>query len=480
MVGGVLHVDTRSLFIGEVSVLAQSAHRTSHPHAAARFVAAFLSLALIVLALWISQPAPALGSTTMAAACSASLRTKPYTTATRKAVISAGTKVSVVATVSGGKWSTTCGTKSVSGSYWYRINAVNGKSVYSLYHVTYVYAAKGLFKSLTTSTTSTTLQAACDANLRTSTSTSATRKATISAGTKVTVVGSVSGGSWSATCGSTKLSGSAWYKISAVNGKSVSSLYGVSYVYGAKGLFKTVTASPSPTATPKPTVAPIPTPTPTPTPPPTSSKAEGIDVSHWQGTITWTQVRGAGKKFAYIKASEDADFVDPFYATNRAQAKAAGLVVGAYHFARPATTAGDATAEADHFISTAGFTTGELLPVLDLEVTGGLTSTQLQAWVKGFLTELYTKTGVRGVIYVSPSFWKTNMGDTTWFAQNGYGILWIAHWTTASAPTVPGSNWGGYGWTFWQYTSNGTVSGISVRVDLDRYKGTDFSPVLIK
>jgi hypothetical protein len=42
---------------------------------------------------------------------------------------------------------------------------------------------------------------------------------------------------------------------------------------------------------------------------------------------------------------------------------------------------------------------------------------------------------------------------------------------------VPAQNWGGNGWTFWQYTSDGSVAGISGRVDLDRYNGTDFSRV---
>ena len=76
-----------------------------------------------------------------------------------------------------------------------------------------------------------------------------------------------------------------------------------------------------------------------------------------------------------MKASEDDDFVDYRYQTNRAQAKAKGLFVGAYHFARPELTpadlAGDPTidaiAEADHFIDTATPQSGELIPVLDLE-----------------------------------------------------------------------------------------------------------------
>jgi lysozyme len=175
---------------------------------------------------------------------------------------------------------------------------------------------------------------------------------------------------------------------------------------------------------------------------------------------------------------------DPYYATNRAQAKAVGMLVGAYHFADPDATPGDAIAEADHFVDTATPATGDLLPVLDLEVSGGLTTTPLQAWVQAFLDRVYERTGIRAAIYVSPSFWSTYMGNTATFALSGYPVLWVAHWTTAVEPIVPAANWGGQGWTFWQYTSSGHVAGIgdgvTTRVDLDRYRYTDFTPVLVR
>jgi len=44
-----------------------------------------------------------------------------------------------------------------------------------------------------------------------------------------------------------------------------------------------------------------------------------------------------------------------------------------------------------------------------------------------------------------------------------------------TSPRVPGSNWGGNGWKFWQYSNAGSVSGISGRVDLDRFNGTDLA-----
>jgi lysozyme len=37
----------------------------------------------------------------------------------------------------------------------------------------------------------------------------------------------------------------------------------------------------------------------------------GVDVSHHRGAIDWAAVRAQGMAFAYIKASEGGDFVDP-------------------------------------------------------------------------------------------------------------------------------------------------------------------------
>ena len=208
---------------------------------------------------------------------------------------------------------------------------------------------------------------------------------------------------------------------------------------------------------------------------------EGIDVSHWQGTINWTKVAAAGKKFAIIKAtdgqvqSDGKLYIDPMYATNHAQAKAAGLWTGAYHFARPSTNAGDAVAEADHFASVIHVGAGDLIPALDLEDNGGMSVAALQTWVTKFVDEVYAKIGMRPMIYTSPSFWKNKMGDTRKLADAGYKTLWIAHWGVSS-PTVPAQNWGGHGWTFWQYTSDGAVSGITGRVDLDRFNGLDLTP----
>jgi GH25 family lysozyme M1 (1,4-beta-N-acetylmuramidase) len=123
---------------------------------------------------------------------------------------------------------------------------------------------------------------------------------------------------------------------------------------------------------------------------------------------------------------------------------------------------------------------GELLPVLDLEEDDfKLTDAQMVDWVKAFLGRVYERTGLRALIYVSPNFWENQLGDSRWFADNGYSVLWIAHWEPAAGvPAVPAANWGGEGWTFWQY-DGGSVPGIQGNVDLDVYRFDDFTPVLI-
>ena len=119
--------------------------------------------------------------------------------------------------------------------------------------ITSAFAAAALLFALSGTSVlgATTLAAACDGvNLRTGPSTGYAIKTSVKTGTTISVVATVTGGSWSAVCAGKAVAGSGWYRISAVNGKTVSSLYGVTYVYGATGLFKAVTVSPTPTPSP--------------------------------------------------------------------------------------------------------------------------------------------------------------------------------------------------------------------------------------
>jgi GH25 family lysozyme M1 (1,4-beta-N-acetylmuramidase) len=206
---------------------------------------------------------------------------------------------------------------------------------------------------------------------------------------------------------------------------------------------------------------------------------KGVDVSNHQGpSIDWLQVAGAGYTFAFAKASEGTTFTDSTYAINRTGTNAAGLYFGAYHFAQPAGTS-DATitasaiAQADHFVNVAQPRGGDLPPVLDLETANGLKQPALVKWTQAWLDEVAARTGASAMVYTSPSFWRTYLGDTNSVATGGRH-LWVAHWTTTSAPLVPASNWGGLGWSFWQWSDCLSVPGVPTKcVDGDRVNAAD-------
>ncbi len=204
----------------------------------------------------------------------------------------------------------------------------------------------------------------------------------------------------------------------------------------------------------------------------------GIDISHWQGTIDWTKVAGAGKEFAFMKATDDVDYVDPTFATNRAQARANGLVVGAYHFARPDPSPGDARREARFFVKVADPQAGSLLPVLDMETSRGLDQQGVTRWARTWVAEVRELTGVTPLVYTSPYGWMARTGDTRLLARDG-APLWIAHWGVSS-PVLPAADWDGHGWVVWQHTSDGHVAGIAGRVDLDRLAGTSLGRITIR
>lgn len=204
-------------------------------------------------------------------------------------------------------------------------------------------------------------------------------------------------------------------------------------------------------------------------------RVPGIDVSKWQGDVDWAEVATTPVRYVIMRATigntaSTARSVDAKYLDYLAGATANGLVVGAYHRANVGRSVGDATREANFFVHNAQVAAGDVLPVLDIEETHGLSIAEMQDWVREWVQQVFARTGVKPLIYTSPHFWLANMGNTRWFADHGYP-LWIAHWGV-SAPSVPADYWGGSGWTFWQWTSTGHVAGIAGNVDRDRFDGS--------
>ena len=218
----------------------------------AKVLTAVLAAVLLFTVSTAAFPSDVLGATTLSTRCDGvSVRTKPSTSSTRKAVLPSGVQVNAVTKVTGSRWRVTCAGRTYAGNTWYRINNVNGRSASSRYGVSYVYSATALFKVAPAYPKYT----ACnDVALRSKPSTSATRKAVLPVDVKVTAVARVSGGRWIVSCNGKSTTGTSWFRLTTVNGRNVASRYGVTYVYAATALLRaTAPDSPPPPTTSNPT-----------------------------------------------------------------------------------------------------------------------------------------------------------------------------------------------------------------------------------
>lgn len=207
----------------------------------------------------------------------------------------------------------------------------------------------------------------------------------------------------------------------------------------------------------------------------TDGYVDGIDVSHWQGDINWVKVEGAGYKFAFAKATEGVGFTDWTFVENTENGTDAGVLMGAYHFARPDLNNTGAE-EAEWFLSVTGdyIEAGYLRPVLDLEVSGDLGKDELSAWVVEWMETVKDETGVEPLLYTNYYYIWDKLNNSV----TGYD-LWIAYWTCDPTPTHDIPPTGGFAdWDFWQYQAPGgcgyfSIPGIKESVDLDIFNGIE-------
>ena len=210
---------------------------------------------------------------------------------------------------------------------------------------------------------------------------------------------------------------------------------------------------------------------------------EGIDVSHWQGSINWNSVKNDGVKFAFAKATEGVDFIDSRYVQNMNSARAAGVLIGPYHFARPDSFESnplDAANEANDFVDAIEpyyQVPGKFLrPVLDVErlpgagdIPAGTTQKSfLSEWIRDFVAVVESRLGFAPLIYANSNYAKNYFESD--LAQYD---LWIARWTHNPLVTPTSSNLGIWNdWEFWQWTDSWRVAGIAGNVDGNLFDGT--------
>lgn len=186
---------------------------------------------------------------------------------------------------------------------------------------------------------------------------------------------------------------------------------------------------------------------------------KGIDVSKYQGVVDWAKVKASGVQFAILRAGYGRAIkqIDPFFAINYKGCKAAGMPVGAYWYSY-ATDVEAAKKEVQTCLEAIQGKQFEYPIWFDQEYEPGikaLTDQQRTDIVKAFCDALEAAGYYTG-IYCSRD-WLRNylIADQL----KAYDVWVAAYGNTAGSVPLP------YG--MWQYSSTGSVPGISGNVDMD-------------
>ncbi len=192
----------------------------------------------------------------------------------------------------------------------------------------------------------------------------------------------------------------------------------------------------------------------------------GVDVSRWQGDIDWVKLRTQGANFAYIKATDGGDHLDPMFRKNWREAKAAGIKRGAYHFFYWCRVASQ---QADWFIRNVPKDADALPPVIDVEWNGDSSCkrrpspAQVREKMQVFMDKLEQHYGKRPIIYTAPDFYDDNLKGA--FANYPFWLRAVAQHPSKVYPGRP--------WTFWQYSGSGLSQGVNGKIDLNVFHGSE-------
>lgn len=194
-------------------------------------------------------------------------------------------------------------------------------------------------------------------------------------------------------------------------------------------------------------------------------QVHGVDVSRWQGDIDWMKLRTQGANFAFIKATDGGDHLDPMFQTNWRRAKEAGIKRGAYHFFYWCRVA---SSQAEWFIRNVPKDPDALPPVIDAEYNHDsackkqLSRAKYVEKIKVFAEMLERHYGKRPIIYTAPDFYEDNLA----------GELKNYPFWLRSVAAHPSKRYPNRRWVFWQYSGSGLSHGVSGKIDLNVFYGS--------
>lgn len=188
---------------------------------------------------------------------------------------------------------------------------------------------------------------------------------------------------------------------------------------------------------------------------------KGLDVSQFQGEVDWERVKAAGYRFAMLRAGYGSNTVDKEFRRNAEECNRIGLPIGAYWFCY-ALSETDAANEADKCIRTVSPYRLEYPVCYDIEQASAdyaekkgvaFTPSLAKNLVVNFCRYVEKK-GYFAMFYTNRNFLDNYIGPDL---SKRYA-LWYARYT---------DRFDGTGCGIWQYSSTGTIPGISGNVDLD-------------
>ena len=190
----------------------------------------------------------------------------------------------------------------------------------------------------------------------------------------------------------------------------------------------------------------------------------GIDVSKWNGDIDWQKVKKAGVDYAIIRlgyrgASTGALVQDPYFEANVKGAAEAGVPIGVYFFTQ-AVNAMEAVEEASMVLSLCKNISLQYPIFIDTEGAGGngradSLDTETRTQVCETFCKTITNAGYKSGVYAARNWLNNNLK----IDRLKDFVIWLAEYR--DKPLYQGT------YHMWQYSSNGSIDGISGRVDLN-------------
>ena len=190
-------------------------------------------------------------------------------------------------------------------------------------------------------------------------------------------------------------------------------------------------------------------------------KAVGIDVSEYQGKISWSYVDTIENQyplhFVFIRATAGNDAVDRRFKRNWEGAKKNKMIRGAYHYYRPNE---NSLEQAELFIKTVRLQKGDLPPVLDIEkLPKNQSMTNLKKGLRRWLQAIENHYKVKPIIYTGEKYYDDFLKEE--FSDY---LFWIANYNFYREEIQDD-------WLFWQFTERADVPGIEGNVDVNIYNG---------